>query len=378
MKLDTKKLVIKTITCHDVYNFGASLQAYALMKYLQKYGHDVKIIDYKPDYLSYNLWSIGPKWRKNIFMKFLYFSFVVPRRLLLFKRRKRFDTFTKTKLQLTDKTYTSFDELKKDPPNADIYFAGSDQIWNTGTPNGKDPSFYLDFAPKGCIKASYAASFSVSEIAPEYKEFVKNQIIKLDYISVREDTGLKILKNLEIKKGTVVIDPVYLLGKNDWASLANFKAKEKYIFIYDQENNSLIKSTAKRLAKKYDLKIYALESLYPMSYADKKIRDAGPEEFLGLIQNCEICLTNSFHCIGFSLIFNKKFYLFKRTHQKVNSRMLDLLSYLDLSDRVADDHPDKINNKAINFKRVDELIEKRRADSVKYIDKVLDGAEKNV
>lgn len=374
MAMDNKKLKIKTITCHDVYNFGASLQAYALMKYLQNCGHDVTIIDYKPDYLTYNLWAVGPKWSKNLFMKLIYFAYVVPKRLLMHKRRKKFDAFTQNKLKLTSKTYKSFDELKKDPPNADVFFAGSDQIWNTGTPNGKDPSFYLDFAPQGSIKASYAASFSVSQIAPELIDFVKNQIKKLDFVSVREDTGLRILADLGIKGGTVVVDPVYLLRKDDWESLANYQTKEKYIFIYDQENNSFIKKTAISLAQKYNLKIYAVESLYPMSYADKKIRNAGPEEFLGLIKNCEICLTNSFHCIGFSLIFNKKFYLFKRTHQKVNSRMLDLLSYLGLSERVADDNPDMITNDAIDFKHADVMIEKRRLASAKYIDKVLNTA----
>ena len=65
-------MIVKTITCHDVYNFGASLQAYALMKYISDRGHDVEIIDYKPDYLSFDLWGIGPKWNKNIIIKTLF------------------------------------------------------------------------------------------------------------------------------------------------------------------------------------------------------------------------------------------------------------------------------------------------------------------
>lgn len=43
---------IATITCHNVYNYGASLQAYALQRYLSQEGHDVEIIDYKPYYLN--------------------------------------------------------------------------------------------------------------------------------------------------------------------------------------------------------------------------------------------------------------------------------------------------------------------------------------
>jgi hypothetical protein len=369
-----KSLRIKTITCHDVYNFGASLQAYALMKYLQDSGNEVEIIDYKPDYLTFNLWAIGPKWSKNLFLKLLYFSYVVPKRLLLYKRRGKFDRFTKNKLKLTPKTYKSNDELKIDPPLADIYFAGSEQIWNTASPNGKDPAYYLDIAPRNAIKASYAASFSVSEISPEFTAFVKNNLNNLDFISVREDTGLKILNDLGIKNGTVVVDPVFLLEKNKWDVLAEYKSRDRYVFVYDQENNQLIKQAALKLAKAYNLKVFAIESLYPMSYADRKIRDAGPEEFLGLIKNCEICLTNSFHCIGFSLIFNKNFYLFKRTHQKVNSRMVDLLNYLNLSSRIADEHLENLNIDEIDFARVIDLIEKRREDSISYMEKVIQAA----
>ncbi len=368
---------IKTLTCHDVYNPGASLQAYALMKYLQGLGHDVEIINYKPDYLSYNLWSIGAKWNKNVLLKFLYYSYVIPKRLSLKRRRKKFDIFTKEHLRVTTKKYQSIEELKTDTPIADIYFAGSDQIWNTESPNGKDPSFFLDFVPEDAVKASYAASFSVSEIAREYIDFVKNRLITFDFISVREKTGINILKSLGIEHGCVVMDPVFLLDKGHWEKLSKFQANEKYIFVYDQENNPVIKKAALKLAKLFNLSIYAIESLYPMSYADRKIKDAGPEEFVGLIKNCEICLTNSYHCIAFSLIFNKKFYLFKRTHQKVNSRMLDLLDYLGLNNRIGDNKLDELNLEKFNYTLINELIHKRKEGSTKYIERVIEEAITN-
>ena len=188
------RLTIKTITCHDVYNFGASLQAYALMKYLLNLGHNVKIIDYKPPYLSFSLWSIGSRWNKNIFIKLIYYSYVVPKKLQLKSRRKKFDLFTKNRLKLTSVNYKSYAELKLNPPIADVYFAGSDQIWNTESLNGKDPAFYLGFAPEKSTKASFAASFSISKIANDYEIFVKESLKKFDFISVRENTGLNILK----------------------------------------------------------------------------------------------------------------------------------------------------------------------------------------
>lgn len=164
---------IKTITCHDVYNVGASLQACALVTYLRKLGHDAQIIDYKPDYLSnhYPLWGLGnPAYDKPVIRE-LYNLAKLPGRLKARngKRKAEYDRFTAEFLPLTPRRYTSNDDLKQNPPEADVYFAGSDQIWNCFFPNGKDPAFYLDFAPAGSVRASYAASFAMDDIPEEWK-----------------------------------------------------------------------------------------------------------------------------------------------------------------------------------------------------------------
>lgn len=162
---------IKTITCHDVYNVGASLQAYALVTYLRKLGHDAQIIDYKPDYLSnhYPLWGLGnPAYDKPVIRE-LYNLAKLPGRLKARNGKAEYDRFTAEFLPLTPRRYTSNDDLKQNPPEADVYFAGSDQIWNCFFPNGKDPAFYLDFAPAGSVRASYAASFAMDDIPEEWK-----------------------------------------------------------------------------------------------------------------------------------------------------------------------------------------------------------------
>lgn len=362
---------IKTLTCHDVYNFGASLQAYALMKYLQNLGNQVEVIDYKPGYMIYNLWAIGDRWKRNFFLRLLFFMYVIPRRLMLKSRRKKFDGFTRRRLILTPIKYNSYAELRKNPPDADVYFAGSDQIWNTMHPHGKDPAFYLDFVPPYAIKASYAASFSISEIPTEMKDFVVSNLEKLDAISVREDTGLNILESLNIQGGSVVLDPVFLLDISTWSGLSSFTSFEKYLLVYDQENSKLIKETARKLANILKIKIYAIQGLYPIPYAHKKLIKVGPEEFLGLVQNCEVFLTNSFHGTALSIIFQKEFYTFKRNHEQVNSRMIDLLEMLNLKERLIE-NPDNINLLTrIDYKKVNIILNKRIQTSQEYIDRVL-------
>ena len=143
---------ILTITCHDVYNFGASLQAYALQHYLEELGHEVEIINYRPGYLykKYDWKSFTSKKfdKLNSFFVTRWMFRIAKWSYLRFSlgRKKCFDEFTKNYLKLTDKTYYTFEELKMNPPCADIIIAGSDQIWNPLFPNGKDPSYYIDFA----------------------------------------------------------------------------------------------------------------------------------------------------------------------------------------------------------------------------------------
>lgn len=145
---------IATITCHNVYNYGASLQAYALQRYLSQAGHDVQIIDYKPYYLNsrYNWRHIPAEsrlypYKDYIGTQCIYFLLKNRKIYKTIGRKRKFDDFRQKFLTLTDNTYTSAEELRATPPQADLYIAGSDQIWNTACENGKDAAFYLDSDP---------------------------------------------------------------------------------------------------------------------------------------------------------------------------------------------------------------------------------------
>ena len=135
---------IKTITCHDVYNHGASLQAFALQHYLQSIGHDVEIIHYKPPYLSghYDLWKVSNSRYDKPIIRLLYLMVKLPGRLKSLKRKRAFDAFTSQFLRLT-RRYDTIEALRNDPPHADVYIAGSDQIWNTAFRNRLEPAFYV-------------------------------------------------------------------------------------------------------------------------------------------------------------------------------------------------------------------------------------------
>lgn len=364
---------ICTITCHDVYNHGASLQAYGLMKYLMNCGHDVEIIDYKPDYLSnhYNLLSIdNPKWEKNIFKKSIYLALKVPTKIPGLKRRMAFDKFTSKYLKITKKKYTSNDDLKNNTPYADAYLCGSDQIWNSLHKNGKDPAFYLDFVPDGSIKASYAASFATDTISDEYQPMVKTRIERLDGVSVREKSGVEILKRLNINKAVNVVDPVFLLVEDDWNKLGTREFKEKYVLIYDFDNSSLIKKIATEIVREKGYKMYTINP-GKLKYSDKYFTFDGPETFVSLVRNAQFVISNSFHAAVFSVVYEKDFVIVNRT-EDINTRMRDLLDDLKLNERLVNENYnlEQVLSK-VDYKESKKILNEKIGFSKKYLKDVL-------
>ena len=364
---------IKTITCQRAINHGANLQAYALMRYLESLGNDVEIIDYYPDWFKpFRPFYCGTeKYAKNPVLKAAYIFAKFPGRVkeyIKYKkslRKANFEIFRDKYYKLTD-TYCSFEELKANPPKADLYIAGSDQIWNIMMNNGKDPAYYLQFAPKNATTATYAASFSVSEIPDELKEQTKKYIKSIDYVSVREKSALKILDDLGVLNGQAVLDPVFLLEKKQWSKIeSNIKLDDEYVLVYDFEGSDEVKNFAVKYAQKYNLKIY---SLYKNEYCDKSFENFGPDVFLSLIKNAEFIVSNSFHATAFSLIYEKEFAVIKR-QEGINSRMVDLLSYVGVDDRIVDSYQEF---NAIDFNLVKEKLEIEVEKSKDYLKEVLE------
>lgn len=368
---------ITTITCHNVYNSGASLQAYALLKYLEDKGNKVEIINYKPDYLS-NHYKLGlvsnHKYEKNFVLKIIYLILKFPGRVLALKSKNKYDQFRKSYLKITNRTYISNEELKINLPEADIYICGSDQIWNTKFNNGKDPAFYLDFVPKEKIKASYAASFATDSIDKELKEITKERISKLDYVSVRETSALNILESLDIKNGVQVLDPVFLLDKCTWDNITyEINTKDKYIFVYDFDGNDLIREIAKKIANSKKLKIY---TVFKNNYSDKVIKNMGPIDFISYIKNAEFVISNSFHGTAFSIIFAKQFVVVNRK-EEINTRMRDLLSILKIENRLINENYNLDNIiEDINYNEVNKYASEKLEVSKMYLEKVMSSKNK--
>lgn len=359
---------INIITCHNVYNFGASLQAYALSQYLREQGHDVQIIDYLPNYLRhYRLFGVSNSAYDKPFVRIAYQLAKLPGRIRARKsgRKLAFDHFTAEYLPLTQKHYDDYAALEKDPPAADLYIAGSDQIWNPLFQNGKDPAFFLQFVKTGRM-ISYAASFSVPELPEDDSERMEGWLKGFDAIAVREDSALQILKSLGLS-GQLSCDPVFLLDTDHWAFLTKkaeaLELPEHYLLVYDFDSSSQVQEIALKIAKEKNLQII---SPFSASYADEVIAEIGPLEFLELVSEADAVLSNSFHATAFSMIFHKDVFVVRRS-EKINVRMTDLLETARLENLFIESPEAILGIKAIDWTETDARLTALIENSKNYL-----------
>ena len=131
--------------------------------------------------------------------------------------------------------------------------------------------------------------------------------------------------------------------------------QEKYLLIYDFEGNAKLKEFAINYSRRHNLKIFAITDRFPLRYADKNFKNAGPVDFIRMIKGCDCFISNSFHGTAFSIIFHKPFFVFNREKAKVNSRMQSLLQLFGLEDRIVVDENEK--SYSIDWEKIDKIRE---------------------
>lgn len=327
---------IGILTFHYAHNYGAMLQAYALNTYLNKHGYDARIIDYRLPYI-YRVHEL-----LNFKQLYLRYSGTNSRFISLLKtlknyykhRRKnekwhKFDMFLNETL-LKTKRINKQDEIQD--LGFDAIICGSDQIWNSSLTGHLEPIYFCE-GLSNILKIAYAAS-NGSDVVSEKDWFLFRQLISnFDAISVREQ-GLSNFLNDSGFKNTVVLDPIFLLEKDDWCSICSKVTNQPYLLTYSFNEDPFFFNQVKDIAEKKGLRIFSIlykkyESL-DSSYT--QITNAGPIEFLSLFRYASFVVTNSFHGTAFSIMFNKQFYSIPP--QKGRERIDSLLQELDLTNRI--------------------------------------------
>lgn len=302
---------IGILTYHRAENYGAMLQAYALRTYLQSLGHDVEFVDYWPDY-HVNYFKIfswdrfkRASWKGKI-------EYLLGATVWLYPRKRRsmhLQRFIHERLRVTGSP--RYNEKTKATEHYDVVVYGSDQIWrkqNMGGVGFDDWYFGADnvVADKRIV---YAGSMGTVKTSPADDAYIKKMMQHFQAISVREADLQEYLQTQGVES-ELVIDPVFLLNKEQWLTLADQKKeKGKYILFYNLLNKPESVRFAERLSKETGLPIKELNKKMLFRHIGKRyISGASVEEFLRLIKDAEYVVSNSFHGVAFSLIFQKQFF----------------------------------------------------------------------
>lgn len=313
------------ITFHSAHNFGASLQTWALQKVLKNYGIDASVINYHPSVIDDLYNPLKGKYGFKKKLAELNLRFQNPDSL---KRYKNYTSFIKKNFNLLG-DFRTYEELKAAKLDLDAYIVGSDQVWNSEHIGGFDPAYFLDFVEPGALKISYAASIGRDYLLPVYHEQIRNSLKSFTSISVREKSAKKPVKALTTKEVDVVLDPTLLLERKDYEAIKTTPdIKEKYIFVYMMEHNPDVVAFANRVSTATGLPIVQRRPNKIFKNELASCYTSDPGDFLGLIENAEYVITNSFHGTVFSIIYEKPFV--SMLHSNTGSRTVDLLKALKL------------------------------------------------
>lgn len=365
---------VAIITIIDNTNYGTYLQALATCHAINSLGHQAEIINYtRPCMTFFGNWIAIIKDRGVLrwFNRCILHYSKKAREL-----RKRDLDFLKDNVIVTEE-YIGYNALLSNPPIADIYMTGSDQVWNSIYNRGIDRSFYLDFVPEGKKRISYASSIGMINFPADEYQDVKRLLLKYSTITVRETSARNILLKMGINS-QVVLDPTLLLNSTDWQTVAQkypFENEPPYLLTYSVEygeEDSYIKHYAQIIARKKGLKLYHITygGDPKLNYYDKVFTYATPDQFLQLMLNASFTVVSSFHGTAFSINFNKQFITV--SPKKFNTRVKNLLQITGLMDRAVTDcnlNIDKLGS--IDYERVNKIIGEERQKSISILSDML-------
>lgn len=371
--------MIGILTFHWADDYGAMLQAYALKYYLKKISKEkVEIIPYAPIKLTgrYRLYPVvGTEADRKIKYSLKHFTF--KRNISYFyaflKRRGNMRYFRHH--YLTRKSAvrnTTGISLKK----YSHVFVGSDQVWNPEITVGLDDAYMGNIKEKGnCKLIAYGASFG-GEVLPEkyHTHFMKSISENFSAVSLREKSAVPFVRSFFHGNATDVLDPTLLLEQKEWEKIGKLPQEQGYIlFIYTEYNERMIQYLHD-LSGEVQRKVVQISMPWSGQNRDwihLEIK-GGPSEFIGFFQNADYVVTNSFHGMVFSILFEKKFLVF--SHSNKNARIENTLDKLNLKSRLIRSgrmpEEGKMAEK-IDWLYAKKLLEKERDYSEEFIRNVL-------
>lgn len=370
---------IGILTLNGYFNYGNRLQNYASQEVLKSLGFSVETIINNSEYKNKSIKNYSVKDRiqnlsklpaNELYEKIKFKSWYSINKKKIedykIKRKETFKEFTKKYISETDYSISD-DNVPADLADRYDYFVtGSDQVWNPNFRYGS-PIDFLTFAPKN-KRIAYAPSFGISEIPAEYIEKYKIWLSQINKLSVREETGAKIIKDLTGRDAVVLVDPTIMLTKEMWLSIsrvADNKPKSEYLLTYFLGKVSKEKKVKiETIADENNLAIVNLADI-----RDEETYITGPSEFIDYVNSASVFFTDSFHGAVFSILMETPFVVFDRVgnHPSMNSRIETLLTMFRLSSRKANNIVSNNQVFEADYSHVQEILENERKKTIEYL-----------
>ena len=353
-----KKIIISTFN-NSNNNYGAVFQSCGLGAFLKE-------MSYEPYFLT-----LKKRNQKSInntikFKRAVKSILQIPIKGKVRRRKQGFSDFINdTQRQII---YEDVDSLFTNPPYADVYLSGSDQVWN---PLNIHEDLFLGYVDKDSKKISYAASMGNEIIPLNNQKLFADYISKYEYISVREDTMVDIISMYTNKMVNHNVDPVFLMSCEEWKKLeAVYKNLnyDRYILVYVIEWTREFENKLKVLKEETGIPVVAISlGNIKKICADQIIYDASPNEFLYLINNAEMVVTTSFHGTALSIIYNKKF--ISLVGKDKPTRIESMLRHFSLLERTK---LEKMTD-VIDYDCVNAVINRDKEIAKNYLQKAIEG-----
>ena len=371
IRIQDATMKLGLLTFHTAANYGAALQAYAFEKFLTDKGYDCEYVNYVNESRAHEYsmtWHIYDCLKHRKLSSAAAYLAGSPFMTL---RKWRFNRFYDKYVRKTEKVYRDSKEAEELNNKYDYFIVGSDQVWNPVC-NGDDAAFLLDFVKDSKKRVSYSPSFGMTEVDDVHKEIFADNLKKFAHIGVRETVGQQIVRELTGRESMLCLDPVLLLSKEQWEEVMPKKCKkESFVFSYTNRDSQTrdFFNTGYQLngRKHYVLSRYTK----PGDFLNIHVRVKycmSPQEFIWVVNNADMVVSASFHCIAMSIILNRPFVAITTGDEGKDERLLNLLRTLGLQDRMLKEGMTVEEvNAPIDYKLVNERIEQMKKQSVDYL-----------
>lgn len=360
-----RSIYVSTII--DSYNYGTVIQALATKTILEKYG-EVRFIDYLRNDWTWRGWFESAFQVKHLgrfgFLKRLVGGF--PNRV---RGWRVFRVFIKRHLVLCGKHPWNSNGFNADNS---FFCTGSDQTWNYECNNGMDAIYFLEDVPSDFYKFSFCASFGRNEIGASEAEATQRLLASYKALSIRENSGARILNKLGFSDVKVLPDPTLIAGIEQLNKYALNKkvSNENYLLIYQLNEDSRLRFVAEQIASIFNLQIIQVSFSWHKRITKGWRREFLPPipKWLALFRDASYVVTDSFHGTCFSILNNKSFNVVLPSSYSV--RLVDGLSAFGLTSRIVAEGEDP-DTSPINWDSVNINLEAARAEADTFLSKVL-------